>query len=88
MILNKYIQITQINVFYCEGNMPYIDIPLPSSRTRVVAFSRSNNKEIIASGMKISTVLKKAKQAGCEDPFIMSVPSSNNLHRHFSLPAK
>ena len=66
--------------------MPYIDVPLPSSRTRVVAFKKANSKKIIASGMKISTVLEKAKKAGCEDPFIMTVPSSNNLHRHFLLP--
>lgn len=68
--------------------MPYIDIPLPSSRTKVVAFEKANGKKIIASGMKISTVLAKAKKAGCENPFIMSVPSSNSLHRHFLLPQK
>lgn len=68
--------------------MSYIDVPLPSSRTRVVAFKKANSKKIIASGMKISTVLEKAKKAGCENPFIMSVPSSNSLHHHFLFPKK
>ena len=68
--------------------MPYIDVPLPSSRTRVVAFEKANSKKIIASGTKISTVLEKAKKAGCENPFIMTVPASNKLHRHFLFPKK
>ena len=62
--------------------MPYIDIKLPSSKTRIIAFSDNEKNEIVATGYKIDAVKKRALAKGCKKPFLMSVPPDNTIHLH------
>ena len=62
--------------------MPYVDIKLPSARTRIIAFSDNEKNEVIATGYKLDAVRKKAVAKGCKKPFLMSVPPDNSSHIH------
>jgi len=51
-----------------------VTIRIPSRRTRVVAVDRKDAGRVLAHGQTTTSVLRKTRKAGAEDPVLLFVP--------------
>lgn len=61
--------------------MPYVNIKLPTTKTRIIAFRDNEKDEIIATGYDFDIVRKSAIDKGCKSPFLMSVSTERDCIR-------